>query len=200
MGPASPPSKWPRCSRSCSFTDRRLALIFAQSDPTKGLAAANQLAGELEADHPDAAASLREGLDDMFTVACLGVAGALARTLTNTNCIESMISIAKRTTGRVTMEGRIHEETMDRRRHARSRALVRRYTVTRTWPSWSTPSGRQVTPAATTPDEYRSGSSLNKLWPPLNFNSERGNVLNLGAKGKSDHIGMALDSPEIPQP
>ena len=49
---------------------------------------------ELEADHPDAAASLREGLDDMFTVARLGIEGTLAKTLTNTNCIESMISIA----------------------------------------------------------------------------------------------------------
>lgn len=82
--------------------DRRLAVIFAQPDPAKGLAAARCLAGELEADHPDAAASLREGLDDMFTVRRLGVTGTLAKTLTNTNCIESMISITRRTTGRVT--------------------------------------------------------------------------------------------------
>ena len=38
----------------------------------------------------------------MFTVRRLGVGGALAKTLTTTNCIESMISIARRTTGRVT--------------------------------------------------------------------------------------------------
>ncbi|MGO9854262.1 MAG: IS256 family transposase [Acidimicrobiales bacterium] len=82
--------------------DKRLALIFAQPDAAKGLAAARRLAKELEADHPDAAASLREGLDDMFTVRRLGVGGTLAKTLTTTNCIESMISIAKRTTGRVT--------------------------------------------------------------------------------------------------
>jgi transposase-like protein len=82
--------------------DKRLALIFAQPDAAKGLAAARGLAKELEADHPDAAASLREGLDDMFTVARLGVGGTLAATLTTTNCIESMISIAKRTTRRVT--------------------------------------------------------------------------------------------------
>jgi putative transposase len=81
---------------------KRLALIFAQPNAAKGLAAAKSLAKELEADHPDAAASLREGLDDMFTVRRLGVNGALAETLTSTNCIESMISIAKRTTGRVT--------------------------------------------------------------------------------------------------
>ncbi len=52
--------------------DKRLALIFAQTDPAKGLAAAKSIAKELEADHPDAAASLREGLDDMFTVAAPG--------------------------------------------------------------------------------------------------------------------------------
>jgi putative transposase len=38
----------------------------------------------------------------MFTVRRLGLGGSLAATLTTTNCIESMISIAKRTTGRVT--------------------------------------------------------------------------------------------------
>jgi transposase-like protein len=82
--------------------DRRLAAIFADPDADRGLSAGRRLAQELQADHPDAAASLREGLEDMFTVRRLGITGALARTLTNTNCIESMISIARRTTGRVT--------------------------------------------------------------------------------------------------
>jgi len=85
-----------------AVVDRRLALIFAQPDPVKGLDAAKRLAKELEADHPDAAASLREGLEEMFTVRRLGVGGTLAKTLTTTNCIESMISITRRTTGRVT--------------------------------------------------------------------------------------------------
>jgi transposase-like protein len=83
-------------------TDKRLGIIFAQPDAAKGLAAARGLAKELEADHPGAAASLREGLDDMFSVRRLGVGGTLAATLSTTNCIESMISIAKRTTRRVT--------------------------------------------------------------------------------------------------
>ena len=82
--------------------DKRLALIFAQPDAAKGLDAARRLAKELEADHPDAAASLREGLDEMFTVTRLGIRGTLAKTLTNTNCIESMISIARRSSARVT--------------------------------------------------------------------------------------------------
>ena len=37
----------------------------------------------------------------MFTVAHLGVTGRPRRSLTNTNCIESMISITRTTTGRV---------------------------------------------------------------------------------------------------
>lgn len=85
-----------------STVDRRLAVIFAQPDADKGHDAARRLANELEADHPNAAASLREGLEDMFTVRRLGTSGNLARTLTNTNCIESMISVARRTTRRVT--------------------------------------------------------------------------------------------------
>jgi putative transposase len=82
--------------------DRRLATILADPDADRALSSARRLAAELEADHPDAAGSLREGLEDMFTVRRMGISGALARTLTNTNCIESMISIARRTTGRVT--------------------------------------------------------------------------------------------------
>lgn len=81
--------------------DRRLALAFAQPDPAKGLKACRDLARQLDAKHPDAAGSLREGLEEMFTVAGLGVDGRLRQSLTNTNCIESMISISRTTTGRV---------------------------------------------------------------------------------------------------
>ena len=85
-----------------SSIDKRLATIFKDPDAERALSAARRLANELQSEHPDAASSLREGLEDMFTVRRLGITGALARTLTNTNCIESMISIARRTTGRVT--------------------------------------------------------------------------------------------------
>jgi len=81
--------------------DRRLAIAFGQPDPTKGLKACRDLARQLDAKHPDAAASLREGLEEMFTVASLGVTGRLRQSLTNTNCIESMISITRTTTHRV---------------------------------------------------------------------------------------------------
>jgi hypothetical protein len=46
---------------------------------------------------PDAAASLREGLEEVFIVRRLGVSDRLARTLTSTNPVESMISIARTT-------------------------------------------------------------------------------------------------------
>jgi putative transposase len=82
--------------------DQRLAAAFADPDPVKGLAACGALARQLDNRRPDAAASLREGLEEMFTIANLGVTGRLRRSLTNTNCIESMISIARTTTGRVT--------------------------------------------------------------------------------------------------
>lgn len=81
--------------------DKRLAQAFADPDPAKGLKACRELARQLDNRHPDAAASLREGLEEMFTVAGLGVTGRLRRSLTNTNCIESMISITRTTTGRV---------------------------------------------------------------------------------------------------
>lgn len=84
-----------------SRIDRRLAQAFSQPDPAVGLARAKAIAAGLEADHPDAAASLREGLADMFTVRRLGLDGRLARTLTTTNAIESMISVARTTMGNV---------------------------------------------------------------------------------------------------
>ena len=81
--------------------DARLKNAFCDPDPHAGLRKAKLLATELDKTHPDAAASLREGLDDMFTVRRLGINATLAKTLTCTNMIESMISIAKTTTRNV---------------------------------------------------------------------------------------------------
>jgi putative transposase len=81
--------------------DKRLAGIFANADADARIGEARRLAATLKADYPDAAASLLEGLDEMFTVARLGITGALRRSLTNTNCIESMISTVRTVTGRV---------------------------------------------------------------------------------------------------
>jgi putative transposase len=56
----------------------------------------------LEKDHPSAAASLREGLAEMFTVNRLGLPATLGRCLCSTNVIESSFSGARNKTRRVT--------------------------------------------------------------------------------------------------
>jgi len=83
------------------WVDQRLAKAFNHADVDTGLRGARDLARQLETRWPDAAASLREGLDDMFTVRRLGVSDRLAKTLTSTNPIESMISVGRSTTGNV---------------------------------------------------------------------------------------------------
>jgi transposase-like protein len=49
-----------------------------------------RLAASLNAKHPGAAASLREGLEETLTVQALGIGGALYRTLRTTNPIENL--------------------------------------------------------------------------------------------------------------
>lgn len=84
-----------------SRIDRRLAEAFNHPDPNQGLANAKTLATEVGKSWPDAAGSIQEGLEEMFTVRRLGVEGTLLRTLMSTNPIESMISIARTTSGNV---------------------------------------------------------------------------------------------------
>ncbi len=83
------------------WVDARLAKAFNHADPAAGLRMARDLARQLETRWPDAAASLREGLEEMFTVRRLGIGDRLARTLTSTNPIESMISVGRSTTHNV---------------------------------------------------------------------------------------------------
>ena len=60
-----------------------------------------RLAGSLEHDHPGAAASIREGLDETLTVQRLGLTGALQRTLRTTNIIENLNGSVERYTRNV---------------------------------------------------------------------------------------------------
>jgi putative transposase len=55
------------------------------------------LASELDRTWPDAAGSLREGIDDTLTLMRLGITGQLAKTLCSTNPCESMIEIVRYT-------------------------------------------------------------------------------------------------------
>jgi len=82
--------------------DAQLAKAFNDVDPRRGLRVATGIAAQLDEHHPSAAASLREGLDDMFTVRRLGASDRLARSLSCTNAVESMISVVDRLCGRVT--------------------------------------------------------------------------------------------------
>ena len=85
-----------------AWVDAKLVKAFNHPDPEQGLRNAKHLAGLLEKAHPGAANSLREGLEEMFTVARFGIDGRLAKTLVTSNPIESMISIARTTNRDVT--------------------------------------------------------------------------------------------------
>lgn len=73
-----------------------------QLDEKKGVARLNKLADWLEQDNPSAAASLREGLSEMFTINRLGLPPSLRRCLGSTNVIESPNSGIRQKTRRVT--------------------------------------------------------------------------------------------------
>ena len=71
-------------------------------EPKQGIARMNKQAEWLEREHPDAAASLREGLHETFTVNALGLPPTLTRCLCTTNIIENPNGIVRRTSRRVT--------------------------------------------------------------------------------------------------
>ena len=68
----------------------------------KGKAKLEQYAKWLERDQPGAAASLREGLDEMFTIDDLGLPPMLKRCLGTTNIIDNSHSAARQKIHRVT--------------------------------------------------------------------------------------------------
>jgi transposase-like protein len=69
---------------------RVLDEAYGLADATLAKRRLEQLAAGLERTHPGAAASLREGLDEVLTLQRLGVTGALYRTLRSTNAIENL--------------------------------------------------------------------------------------------------------------
>ena len=70
----------------------RLRKAYQEADATKAFKALQKLAAELERDYPQAAHSLREGLDETLTVHRLGLSGTLRRSLATTNPLESVNS------------------------------------------------------------------------------------------------------------
>ena len=108
-----------------AWVDAKLVKAFIHPDPDLGLRNAKHLAGLLDKTHPGAANSLRERLEQMFTVSRLGIDGRLARTLVTSNPVESMISIARTTDRNVTpLARRPHGTAPGRRRDAQRRAFL----------------------------------------------------------------------------
>lgn len=73
-----------------------------QLSAAKGKARLEKMAEWLEDEYPSAAGSIREGLDEMFTINELGLPASLRRCLATTNIIESCFSGARSRTRRVT--------------------------------------------------------------------------------------------------
>lgn len=71
-------------------------------DAPEGLARLRKQASWLEVEYPSAAASLLEGLEEMFTVRRLGLSPSLEKCLASTNIIESSFSGVRHRTRRVT--------------------------------------------------------------------------------------------------
>lgn len=81
---------------------RAVMMAAYKLDPKQGVAKMKKQAEWLEREHADAAASLREGLHETFTVNALGLPPSLTRCLCTTNIIENPNGIVRRTSRRVT--------------------------------------------------------------------------------------------------
>lgn len=78
-----------------------LRAAFKMEDWRRGMEKIRQLADELEDQWPSASQSLREGLEELFTVNRLGLPAGLRRCLATTNIIESPQSTVRRLTHKV---------------------------------------------------------------------------------------------------
>jgi putative transposase len=74
----------------------RLRAAWAADEYEVGLGGLRLLADELGRTYPDAAKSLREGMEETLTLTRLGITGRLRETLRSTNPCESMIEIVRR--------------------------------------------------------------------------------------------------------
>ena len=90
-----PEKHWPEL-------ERRLSAAYQETDHEKVKRSLEGTATWLARINPDAASSLRDGLEERLTVIKLGVPGVLRRSLATTNPIESALSVTRRVTARVT--------------------------------------------------------------------------------------------------
>jgi hypothetical protein len=104
----------------------KLRNAWADPDHARALASLKALAAQLEKVHPDAAGSLREGMQETLTLTRLGVTGALRRTLSSTTPIESMFDTVRTTQQRQALARRGHATAVDRRQDGRGARLRHR--------------------------------------------------------------------------
>jgi putative transposase len=84
-----------------SKVNRSLREAYRAKNKSTAKRLLSQLAHFLDEEHPDAAASLREGLDETLTLKGMGLSQSLERTLSTTNPIENLNGTIRRVTGRV---------------------------------------------------------------------------------------------------
>ena len=90
------------CPKTSALSSgRKLDRAWAERNADRALSDLRALANQVQANHPGAAASLREGLEETLTVSRLNLSPGLVKTLKSTNPIESMISVARTVTGNV---------------------------------------------------------------------------------------------------
>ena len=77
-----------------AWVKRRLQSAWRAETAPEAKRQLQNLANSLQVDHPDAASSLREGLDETITILKLNIPGLLQMSLRSTNAIESGLSIA----------------------------------------------------------------------------------------------------------
>ena len=83
------------------WTKQQLNRAWAREDADLALRDLKALATRLEESHPDAAASLREGLEETLTVQQLAISETLKKSLFTTDPIESAFNIVRERTGNV---------------------------------------------------------------------------------------------------
>ncbi|WRP15915.1 IS256 family transposase [Geochorda subterranea] len=74
------------------WVGRKLTQTYREPEYSAAKAALERLADQLEEQHPGAAASLREGLEETLTLHRLGIPGLLRTSLSSTNLAESALS------------------------------------------------------------------------------------------------------------
>jgi transposase-like protein len=81
--------------------DARISAAYKMTDYNEARKSLDLMVRYLENLNPDAASSLKEGLEETLTVHKLGIPGLLRKTLATTNPLESCFSGVRTTTGRV---------------------------------------------------------------------------------------------------